>query len=127
MDVKTLRDAVQAALTSHLGTYTLGNAATTPAISVRQTGESLPTGTTVSGLEAIIVRDPALDPVDAYRDQSAFQQWTVYLVDWSNTGRTAAAAAAVLAAFPGTRIRDLQVPEALGPMSQKRLTITTTP
>lgn len=125
MDVLTVRTQVQSALSSHLGTYTLGNGATTPAISVRSANEPLPGGTKVTGLEAIIIREPQLEEARVYKDALATRRWTVYLVDWSGAGKLEAAAAALAYAIPGARSFDVFVPEGAGPRSQKRVLIPT--
>lgn len=127
MNVYDLRTSLQTLLGSLVGTYTLANGMTTPAVSVRNTGEAMPPGTSVTGLEVIVIRDPELEPVPAYRQQEAFRRWTVYLVDWSNTGGTSRAAGNILIEYPGTTVTDVVVPEGLGPQSQKRLVITTEP
>lgn len=71
MDLLSLRTAIQSTLNSVLGTYTLANGATTQAISVRAPGESLPAGTTVTGLEVVIVREPELVAVRQYQNEQA--------------------------------------------------------
>lgn len=127
MDVLTLRTSLESVLVDSLGTYTLSNGATTPAMSVRAVGESMPADTKVSGLEAILVRDPLPEPVPSYRDQKAFLRWTLFLVDWDGTNAPHEAAALILSAYPGTSITSVSVPEAAGPGSQLRLQIRTSP
>ncbi|MFZ9960486.1 MAG: hypothetical protein ACO3GP_08845 [Candidatus Limnocylindrus sp.] len=123
MDVLTLRAGLTDALQGLLGTYTLGNGATTPAVSVRATGESMAATTRVSGLEAIIIRDPSTVPVLSYQEPECQSLWILYLVDWSNSGVLGPAARKVVRQFPGTTVEDPIVPAGLGPTAQKRLTV----
>jgi hypothetical protein len=123
MTVLELRNALAALLTASLGTYTLGNGSTTPAISVRAVGERRPVDTTVTGLEVVIVRDPELTPVEVYKEPGAFREWTVYLIDWSDATSLEAPAAAVVAAYPGTLVQTANVPKGIGPQNQMELTI----
>jgi hypothetical protein len=127
MNVLTLRTELQTLLSAKLGTYTLGNGNTTPAVSVRATGESLQPGTTVSGIELVIVRDPDSQPLPQYRQQRAFDVWTVYTVKWGGTAELVEVRDLVLTAYPGTTFETPRVPEGLGPKAQLRLTIRTNP
>lgn len=127
MDILTLRTQLQSQLSSLLGTYTYANGSTTPAISVRAVGESLPAGTTVSGMEVVIIRDPALAPVPQYKNEEAYRDWTVYLVGWTPAASLSAAAGKIVYLYPGARVVDLTVPEGLGPAAQKRVVIRTNP
>jgi hypothetical protein len=127
MNVLTLRTALQSLLTAKLGVYTLGNGSTTPAISVRATGETLQPGTSVSGIEVVIVRDPESQPVSQYKQQQAFDLWTLYAVKWSGSVTLVEVRDLVLNAYPGTTIETPRVPEGLGPKAQLRLVIRTDP
>jgi hypothetical protein len=127
MNVLTLRTELETLLVDLLGVYTLGNGSRTPAVSVRAQGETLPAKTSVSGLELVILRDPELQRVNAYRNQEAFRLWTLYLVDWAGTGIGEAAAGRIVYAYPGTDETSLNVPEGLGPKAQRRLVLRTAP
>lgn len=127
MDILTLRTNLQSLLSGALGTYTYANGSTTPAISVRAVGESLPAGTTVTGMEVVIIRDPAVTPVLQYQNEEAFREWTVYLVGWTAGTSLSAAAGKITYSYPGARVTDLTVPEGLGPAAQKRIVIRTNP
>jgi hypothetical protein len=127
MNVLTLRTELETLLVDLLGVYTLGNAMTTPAVSVRSVGESLPAKTSVSGLELVVMRDADLQRVNTYRRQQAFRLWTLYLVDWDGTGVAPTAASRILYAYPGTETTTLKVPEGLGPKAQLRLELRTAP
>ena len=127
MDLLSLRTAIQSTLNSVLGTYTLANGATTPALSVRAPGESLPPGTTVSGLEVVIVREPELVAVRQYKNELAFSRWTLYLVDWDGANSLQDVAGDLLWAYPGSNAVSINVPRGVGPRSQMRVDITTNP
>lgn len=127
MNVLTLRYLITEAIGDHLGTYRLGNGVETPSISVRAVGEGLTPGTTVSGLEVVIVTEPDLTPIRAYKDEEALRDWTVYLVAWSADAELSQAAAELIRMFPGSRAVTIQVPENIGPKNQMRVNITSNP
>lgn len=127
MDVLTLRTELETLLVEYLGVYKLANGMTTPAVSVRSSGESLSAGTVVSGLELIILRDPALTPVPSYTERQAFREWDIFLIDWANSTKLSSAAGIVTWSFPDSTVSTVSVPEGLGPSAQMRITIRTTP
>lgn len=127
MQLLSLRTSLETTLVDVLGTYTLPNGSTTPAISVRATGETLPAGTQVTGLEVIILRDPNPEPATQYRNTPTFQRWEVTIVDWSSEHVLAEIAARLIDAYPGARAEQMQVPRGVGPTSQLRLEIQTNP
>lgn len=123
MNVLTLRSQVAAVLTGVIGTYTLGNSSTTPAISVRKIGEGLAPGTTVSGLEVVIVQEPDLQAVSEYREPNSQELWTVYLVGWGAAVDMKAAGKKIVKGFPGAEVSTISVPEGVGPRNQLRCNI----
>ena len=126
MNIKDLRVQLATTLSDVLGTYYLPNGATTPAIAVRAAGESLPPGTTVSGLEVVIVRDPELAPVPRqYRQEVGGDRWTLYLVDWNGTTPLQTIAGRLIWAYPGTTATLINVPRGVGPGAQMRVDIQT--
>lgn len=126
--VLQLRQSVATALSGLVGTYTLANGATTPALAVRSPGEPRTPGTKVSGMEVLIVEDPDMSRVvRGYRESDAIRSWDVFLVAWSDSTRLEPAVTALLAAFPGATVQDVPVPENAGPRNQKRLTIPSNP
>ena len=127
MNVLSLRTALETTLVDVLGTYTLANGVTTPAIAVRAAGESLPAGTTVTGLECVILREPELAPVRQYRKEHAFSRWTVYLVDWDGEASLQTVAGRLIWAYPGSNAVSITVPRGVGPRSQMRVDIQTDP
>lgn len=127
MNVLSLRTALETTLVDVLGVYTLANGVTTPAIAVRAAGESLPAGTTVTGLECVILREPELVPVRQYRKEHAFSRWTVYLVDWSGETSLQTVAGRLIWAYPGSNAVSITVPRGVGPRSQMRVDIQTDP
>jgi hypothetical protein len=127
MNVLSLRTALETTLVDVLGTYTLANGVTTPAIAVRAAGESLPAGTTVTGLECVILREPELVPVRQYQREHAFSRWTVYLVDWDGEASLQTVAGRLIWAYPGSNAVSITVPRGVGPRSQMRVDIQTDP
>ena len=127
MNVKDLRVQLATTLSSVLGTYRLANGATTPAIAVRAWGESLPPGTTVTGVECIIIRDPDPIEVQQYQKQTAFHRWTLFLVQWSGTASLQDVAGRILWAYPGSNAVLVQVPQGVGPRGQMRVELQTNP
>jgi len=122
VDILALRGALATALTAHLGTYTLGNGSTTPALVVRDPGQGMTAGTSVSGLEVVISSVPDLEQQLQYKDSPFVQTWNVFLVDWGG-GDLEGAAALVQAGFPGTTAVILAVTEDIGPKRQTQLRI----
>jgi hypothetical protein len=118
-----LRTELASLLSASLGTYTLPNGATTPAISVRSSGEALPTGTSVTGLEVVLIRDPDLTPIPQYTDSGALRSWTVFLIDWSDATDLEPIGAYLVEAYPGTQVTTVAVPKGTGPQNQMRVTI----
>lgn len=127
MNLLTLRTALETTLVDVLGTYTLANGATTPAISVRATGDSLPAGTTVQGLECVILRDPEPIPIRQYSKQHAFSRWTLYLVDWDGDSSLQSIAGRLIWAYPGSNATAITVPRGVGPRHQMRVDLQTNP
>lgn len=123
MNLLELRNELETLLAAELGTYTLPNDATTPAISVRSSGENLPTGTTATGLEVVIIRDPDLTPIPQYSDAGALRTWTIFLVDWSDAVDLEPIGAYLIEAFPGTQTSTVAVPRTGGPQNQLRVSI----
>jgi hypothetical protein len=127
MNIRDLRNGIEATLTSVLGLYRLPNGATTPAIAVRAWGESLPAGTVVEGLEVVIIREPEVVPIRQYRQEVAADRWTLFLVDWSGNTSLQEVAGKLLWAWPGSNAVTVQVPQGVGPRSQMRVDLQTNP
>lgn len=125
MDLATLRTELQATLTTLnlLGTYTLANGMTTPAISSRRDGERMFPGTKVAGLECVILAEPRLVPISQYSQQEALREWSVFLVGWNTAANPTAAAEAIVWAFPGSEWERIPVPQGVGPSNQARVII----
>jgi hypothetical protein len=126
-NILSLRTALETTLVDALGTYTLANGMITPAIAVRGAGESLPAGTTVTGLECVILREPELEVIRQYGKEQAFSRWTVYLVDWSGDASLQTVAGRLLWSYPGSNAVTINVPRGVGPRSQMRVDIQTNP
>ncbi|MCP4848505.1 MAG: hypothetical protein GY899_11225 [Verrucomicrobiaceae bacterium] len=122
MDLLALRNSLASELVSYLGTYTLGNGSTTPAIIVRDPGEGVTAGTSVSGLEVVLVSVPELIQELQYTDSPFVQNWTVNLIDWGG-GSIEQATALVQSGYPGTTAQIVSVVEDKGPRRQTQLSI----
>lgn len=128
MNILSLRTELETTLVDVLGTYRLANGVTTPAIAVRSTGESLPPGTTVSGLECVILRDPELVPIRQYRQEQAFCRWTLYLVLWGDSDVSLKdVGGRLIWAYPGSNAVGITVPKGVGPRHQMRVELQTNP
>jgi hypothetical protein len=130
MEIRELRNQLELTLSSLLGEYRFLNGATTPAIAARPWGAGLPPQTTVTGLECLIIKDPEPIPiVRQYKEEVAFQRWTVFLVDWDGAGERALedAAGRIIWAFPGSEAQRVSVPRNVGPLNQMQIEITTAP
>jgi hypothetical protein len=103
-----------------LGTYTLANGATTDALVVRDPGQGLVAGTTVSGLEVVISSVPELEEQAQYRYAPFLQVWNVFVQDWGG-GDLEEAVATLQSAFPGSSAVLLAVLEDQGPKRQAQL------
>lgn len=123
MDLLQLRSHLETLLATDLGTYVLPNGSTTPALAVRNEGESLPAHTKVTGLEVVILAQPSLVPVLQYEAQGTLRDWTLYLVDWDGTLALDAIAAELLYAFAGSTVSPLAAPRQVGPSNQLALRI----
>ena len=124
MDIAELRSAIEGALVAVVGTYTLANGTTTPAISVRAKGQPMAAGTNVDGLEAVIQRDPeTTERVDQYRDMQSVYTWVVWLAEWGLSSASAAAAAAlIVATIPGAASAPVPLNTG-GPLNMVRVEI----
>jgi hypothetical protein len=122
VDILALRGALATALTAHLGTYTLANGSTTPALVVRDPGAGMGASTSVSGLEVVISSVPELEQQAQYTSSPFLQTWNVFLLDWGGADLEGAAAL-VQAGFPGTTAQILAVIEDVGPKRQTQLRI----
>lgn len=124
MNVREFRDALQATLAPALGSYQLPNGSSTPACSVRNWGDGPPAGTTVTGLEMVIIREPAAVPIRQYQNEQALNEWSCYLINWSGGNNSLQAAVnTIIAAWPGTVASQIQVSQGVGPLAWMQLTI----
>jgi hypothetical protein len=117
-----LRTSLATILSAELGTYTLANGSTTPAVRCSGPNETRYPGTLVSGIELVIIKDPVLVPVRQYKEERTIAEWTAFLVAWG-TRSAGIAARIVVNAIPGCDVERVEVPEGIGPQDQYRLTI----
>jgi len=108
MNLLDFRARVNNAVSTQLGTYTLPGGATTPAISVREFGESIPAGQKVSGLEVVIIKTPEVKPILTQGQTFVNEEWRVYLVQWPGQHRITAAINAIQEAFPLSNYQELR-------------------
>lgn len=127
MDLLSLRNTVETRLVDVLGTYRLANGALTTALSVRSQGEGLPPGTTVSGIECVIIRDPELIPVSQYESQQAFSRWTIYLINWDSELDLGVLGRELLSDWPGAGFTTVPTVRGAGPRAVMRIGIQTDP
>lgn len=120
MDVLAIRGAIATVLAPLLGTYTLANGATTAALVVRDPGQGLAAGTTVSGLEVVISSVPDLEEQPQYRLAPFRQVWNVFVQDWGG-GDLEEAVATLQSGFPGATAVLLAVLEDQGPKRQAQV------
>ncbi len=117
-----LRTTLSSLLASELGTYTLPNGSTTPAVRASGPDETRYPGTLVEGLEMVIIKDPDLVPVRQYQEERVTAEWTVFLVAWGDRP-AGIGAQMVVDAIPGCEVERVIMPEGVGPRDQYRLTI----
>lgn len=124
LTVKALREDLQQLLSTYLGTYTLANGVSTPAVAVRSDSEGLPVGTKVQGLELVINRHEEISPVLQYLRADTATSWQVWLLAWSDDAKITKAAEEVVFRYPGTTAQVITLPEGWGPRRQVQLLIT---
>jgi hypothetical protein len=118
MDLLSLRSQLATVLDPFLGTYTLANGITTPALAVRDEGEALAPGTKVTGLECVILETPEPRALLQYKAQGTLQDWTAYLVDWDGTAALETIAGILIYSFSGATVNRITVPQRIGPRNQ---------
>ena len=117
-----LRAELETLLADDLGAYTFADDSTATAFRVVHEGDPRPNSIRVTGLEAVLLADPDLQPVRQYRDEAALGAWTLTLIAWDDVP-PGTAAQRVVNAFPGTTVTPLSVPQGMGPRHQYRLVV----
>ena len=118
-----LRASLEQVLADQLGTYTLANGATTPAVRVSSPDDRRQPGTTVSGVELVIVKEPTLVPVRQYEQERPLSEWTLYLVGWDIDSDITHSSALIQNAFAGCTTERVTVPDGVGPQNQIKVTL----
>ena len=120
MNVKELQEAIALLLTAELGSYTLPNNTTTPAIHVLDIGESIPLDWKVSGLECVIQRSPSSrSPQATFDGIRRIKRWQIYLIQWERGAYTLGTALDRLEQrFAGVRSFSVGVSEQRGVKAQ---------
>jgi hypothetical protein len=111
MNIDEFRRQIAELLAEQLGTYTLENGATTPALTVAHTGDSLADLPT-TGLEVIIRAVPESEKaVVTYGQNQPQQTWQLFLRQWHGPNTITAAKHALEAAYLGTTCITLKIPK----------------
>jgi hypothetical protein len=91
-----------AAIAAALGTYTLADGTTRPAIAVLAANESLPPGTTAVGVELVITAVPGFGPQVLLTEETLVNPtWRIYVMGWRSAAQLQAVAQRVIALLPG--------------------------
>jgi hypothetical protein len=118
-----LRASLEQILVDQLGTYTLVNGATTPAVRVSSPDDRRQPGTIVSGVELVIVKEPTLVPVRQYEQERPLAEWTLYLVGWDLNSDITYCSALIQNSFAGCTTERVTVPDGVGPQNQIKVTL----
>jgi hypothetical protein len=98
---RLLADATIAAA---LGTYTLADGTTRPAIAVLAANEQLPPGTTAVGVELVITAVPGFAPQVLMTPETLTNPtWRIYVMGWQSLTSVQSVVQRVLALLPGAR------------------------
>ena len=96
------RLAADATIAAALGTYTLANGTSRPAIAVLAANESLPPGTITEGIELVITRVPGFaSRVLLTTETLPNPTWRIYVMGWQSAAQLQAVAQRILALLPG--------------------------
>lgn len=102
---RLLADATIAAA---LGSYTLADGTTRPAIAVLAANESLPPGTTAVGIELVIKSVPGFAPQVLLSSETLPNPtWRIYVMGWQSAAALQAVAQRVMALLPGATASDI--------------------
>jgi len=102
---RLLADATIAAA---LGTYTLADGTSRPAIAVLARNETLPPGTTAVGIEMVITAVPAFAPRVLLGEETLINPtWRIYVMGWQSAAQLQAVAERVIALLPGATATSL--------------------
>lgn len=98
-----------ATIAAALGTYTLADGTTMPAISVLSANEQLPPGTTVNGIEVVISGKPGFAPkLLLTAEVLTNPTWRVYIMGWQTIVNLQAVAERVFCLLPGAAVSTIQ-------------------
>lgn len=91
-----------AVISAGLGTYTFADGNQIPAIAVLFSGEHLPPGTTVEGIEVTITALPGYGPQPLLTFETLLKPtWRIYIAGWQSAATLQAMAERVIALLPG--------------------------
>lgn len=91
-----------ATLAAALGTYTLANGVSGPAIAVLAANEKLPEGATATGIEVVITAVPGFAPKVLMTTETLTNPtWRIYVMGWQSATQIQTVVQRVLALLPG--------------------------
>lgn len=91
-----------------LGTYTFKDGTTTPAMVPLFSGEQLPPGTAIDGIEITISRLPLYGPQPTYESVLTNPTFRIYVAAWGAADTLQAMAERVMALLPGATARAIE-------------------
>ena len=112
MTLRACRDRIQAVLTPALGTMTLPNSATTPAMWVGNWDGPFP-GTVVTGILAVLDIG-SMDVIREYQQEKTDDRLRLDLIAWG-AHDPETAVSLLIAAFEGSDVDRARLPEGWGP------------
>ena len=90
-----------ATIAAALGTYTLADGTSRPAIAVLAANESLPPGTTAVGIELVITAVPGFAPSLTQEATLPNPTWRIHVMGWQSAAQLQTVAQRVMALLPG--------------------------
>lgn len=92
------------AIAAALGTYTLADGTSRPAIAVLAANESMPAGTIAEGIELVITAVPGFANRPLLSTETLPNPtWRIYVMGWQSAAQLQAVAQRILALLPGAK------------------------
>ena len=102
------RLAADATVAAALGTYTLADGTSRPAIAVLAANEHLPPGTVAEGIELVISAVPGFANRPLLTTETLPNPtWRIYVMGWQSAAQLQAVAQRILALLPGAKASDV--------------------
>ncbi len=97
------------AIAAALGSYTLTDGTTRPAIAVLAANETLPPGTTAVGIELVITAVPGFGPQVLLTTETLTNPtWRIYVMGWRSIAQLQTVAQRVMALLPGATVASVE-------------------